>query len=110
MIKYYKNKRIKLGHIHLNCLKPVNFIILKKLIKKYKKILTLEEHIISNGLGSIISDFLFNFKLKNIDEKISLGIPDKFPDKYGEQTDLLGYFGLEDKNIIQVVNKMLKSK
>jgi len=39
-------------------IKPLNEKLLKKIIRKYKKIITLEEHIGTGGIGTIISDLL----------------------------------------------------
>ena len=51
--EHYKNEKI--GVIDLYRLKPLNSYF-KDALSKYKKILSLEEHILDGGLGSIISE------------------------------------------------------
>ena len=107
VISYYKKRNKNFGHIHFNCVKPINEKKLYNYIKNYNKIITVEEHVLTGGLGSLISEFLFKKKLNKKIDLYMYGLPDKFPDKYGEQSDLILYFGLDSKSIIKKINKLL---
>jgi transketolase len=107
IVSYYKKRNINFGHIHLNCVKPINEKKLHSYIKNYEKIITIEEHVLIGGLGSLISDFLYKKKLNKKIDLYKYGLPDKFPDKYGEQSDLIVYFELDSKSIIKKINKFL---
>jgi transketolase len=89
--------------IHLHTLKPISEHLLINNLKNISKIITVEEHFSIGGLGSIILEFLNRNKLsKKIEVKI-LGIPDRFPDKYGEQIDLFDYYKLNSKSLVNEV-------
>ena len=91
----------------------LNHLIIKVLLsthKKVKLIVSVEEHIKNNGLGSAISDVLNDNFNQNMPKLIKLGIPDQFPDKYGTQEDLLKYYSLDSKSIYESVLGFIKSK
>ena len=108
VIRYFENMNIKLSHIHINCIKPVNEAKLINYIKMHKTIFTIEENTIIGGLGSLISDLLYKFKLNKKINLELIGLPDKFPNKYGEQSDLLKHFKIDSKSIINKVKKLLR--
>ena len=64
-------KRTKLGVIDVYKIKPFSDKFKNK-IKKYKKIFCLEEHNEVGGLGSIISNFIHDKRLKTEVIKLSL--------------------------------------
>ena len=98
---------LKCGVLHNCTLKPID----KKSIIKYcnyaKHVFTVEEHLISGGLGSIVLETLNSFKSKNISKIFRIGIEDRFVKKYGTQEDLLNYCGLTSKKIIKKIKKFL---
>lgn len=59
-------KRIntKNGLLNISSLKPLNEKLLIRIIQKYKKILTVEDHSIFGGLGSIVSEIVTKYNLK----------------------------------------------
>jgi transketolase len=87
----------------LHTLKPISEHLLINNLKNISKIITVEEHFSIGGLGSIILEFLNKNKLSKKIEVNILGIPDKFPDKYGEQSDLLNYYKLNSKSLVNEV-------
>ena len=46
------------GLVNISSIKPLNSKALIKIIKKYKKIITVEDHSILGGLGSIVSEII----------------------------------------------------
>jgi len=66
---------------------------------------TLEEHTLVGGLGSAVNDLLCDRLGREAPPVLRLGIPDRFPDKYGTQDDLLGYYGLQPDAIANSVRE-----
>ena len=54
------------GLLNISSLKPLNEKILMKIINKYKKVITVEDHSYEGGLGSIISETLSHNNFKGI--------------------------------------------
>lgn len=98
--------KVKVGVVDLFRLKPIKGEFISQVIKKSKKIITVEENTIIGGLGSIISEVIidnnFNIKLKR------LALPDHQIDIFGTREWLLSrnHLDLQSlvKNISQVVN------
>ena len=74
-------------------LKPFDHNRLKKIFKKYNKIVTLEiDHSQIGGLGEIVKKFAFDY---NFDGKvINFALRDQFKHLYGSQQDLLNFHGI----------------
>ena len=61
------------------------------------------EHTTVGGLGSAVADLLLERMPGRTPAMLRLGIPDRFPDKYGSQDDLLEYYGLQPAQIAERV-------
>ena len=101
-----KKKKIDAKVVNVHTLKPINNTEIKNHIKKKKLIVTLEEHNIIGGLGSVISDVL---SLENhTPSLIKIGIEDKY-DKGGSYEFLKKKHNLNAKKIIQKILKKINS-
>ena len=100
-----KKYKINAGVLHNHSLKPFDTKNLLKFSKVVKKIYTVEEHIVSGGLGSIVLEELNLNKSKDVIKVSRIGINNKFIKKYGTQKDLLDYCGLSTKKILKKVLK-----
>ena len=85
--------------------------LIKKLNKKVKKIITVEENVLSGGFGSSILEFCSE-NLKEHLHKISrIGLKDEFVDDYGDQNSLLSKYNLNQltlyKKMISLIKKVL---
>tara|TARA_A100001011_G_scaffold91683_1_gene96343 strand:+ start:20368 stop:21291 length:924 start_codon:yes stop_codon:yes gene_type:complete len=62
-------KTSNFGLLNISSIKPLNIKSLKNKIKNYSKIITVEDHSVEGGIGSIISEIIaennLNIKLKN---------------------------------------------
>lgn len=88
-------------------LKPLNENLLKKIVKNYQYIVTLEEHISYGGLGSIISDFLTDNQIfKNFKR---LGLPDKHLFVYGDRDFMHKAVNLDNGKIIKVITNLVSN-
>ena len=95
-------KRQKLGVIDIYKIKPFSEKFFHK-IKKYKKIFCLEEHNEIGGIGSIISDFIHDMRLKT--EVIKLSLKQKTIFGYGSRNILHKKNLIDSKQLIKIILK-----
>jgi transketolase len=86
-------------------LKP--FFLDVTLVEKYQNILVVEEHSISGGLGSIVSEQIAQ---KGLQKNLSvLGLPDLVHHELGSQNYLRNHFKIDSKGIVDKVKEMLSA-
>lgn len=88
--------------------KPIDKNAIIETVKKCDKVITVEEHNIIGGIGSIIADVCAEYSLKiNL---CKLGLSDVFVREIGSQEYLREYYGISAKKIkekiIDVLNKI----
>ncbi len=110
VVEKLKLKKIKAGVLHNHTIKPFDKKNLLKLAHKTQLIVTVEEHIVSGGLGSLVLEILNSENSKSINNLLRIGINDKFVKKYGSQKDLLEYCGISKKKIYSKVIKKYNEK
>ena len=110
MVEKLKNIKINAGVLHNHTLKPFDKKNLIKFANKSKFVVTVEEHIISGGLGSLVLENLNLSRSKSIKNLLRIGINNNFVKKYGSQADLLNYCGISDKKIYSKVVKYYYEK
>ena len=96
---------IKAGVLHNNTIKPFDEKNLIKYVKKTKLIVTVEEHLVSGGLGSIVLETLNKLDFIKINKVLRLGINNEFVRKYGSQKDLLDFCNISSQKIFNIVKK-----
>ena len=90
----------KVGCVDMRFLKPLDEQMLHNILKKYHRVLTLEDGTTIGGLGSTITDFAAKHKYKNAIE--ILGIHDVFPE-HGTIAELQDIVGISPDKIRQVL-------
>jgi transketolase len=101
--KLPKNKKLSIYSCHT--LKPFDENGLKKIFKKYKTIITLEDHSKIGGLKDIVLSLSHKYNYK---ENIkSFALQDKFFHIYGSHDDLLNAHGISSEKIYNFVKKIL---
>lgn len=110
ILKKLKAKNIQAGVLHNHSLKPFDSKKLIKLANKTKLIVTVEEHIVDGGLGSIVLENLNLFKSNSINNVLRVGINNSFVKKYGSQAELLNYCGISSEKIYLQVMKLYNEK
>ncbi len=85
--------------VDFHTIKPIDKKIIVKCAKETKKLISIEDHSIIGGLGTAISEVLTEEYPAKL---IKLGIKDCFG-KSGNAMELLKYFGLTSKEIIENV-------
>lgn len=92
--------------INARFLKPLDKEKIKASIIKTKKVITLEDGTIINGLGTAIEEVIVEDNLEDIKLE-KLAYPDSFI-KHGEVGELEEIYGLDEKNILKTVKQMIK--
>ena len=90
---------INIRVIDIHTIKPIDEELIIKCAKETKKLISIEDHSVVNGLGTAISDVLTE---KYPAKLIKMGIKDRFG-KSGPAKELLRYFGLTSEAIIATV-------
>lgn len=93
--------------LHLHTLKPVDTQAVIEMSEAVKAVVTIEEHVLQGGLGSLVGEILLDHDVRPERGVRRLGIPDQFPDKYGSQNEHLDYFGINAKALCQVSRELL---
>ena len=110
VVDILKKINIKAGVLHNGTIKPFDEKSLIKASEKAKLIVTVEEHIVSGGLGSLVLEILNKKNSQSINKVHRIGINNVFVKKYGSQRDLLDYCGISAKKILPIVIKKLNEK
>lgn len=101
-----KKEKIFVRVINCHTIKPIDKKTISKAAKETGAIVTIEEHQIHGGLGSAVAEVV----VQNSPVPMEIiGVKDRFSES-GEPEELLEFFGLMAKDIIQSVKKVLKKK
>lgn len=104
-VKILAENGFSVAHYDMRFLKPIDTEILTEVGKKFKFIFTLEDGVISGGLGSAVLEFMadngFTPKVKR------LGIDDHFVEQ-GTPAELYRLLGLDTEGIVDKVGKYLR--
>ena len=92
---------INIRVVDLHTIKPIDKEMIIKCAKETKKLISIEEHSVIGGLGTAISEVLTE---KYPAKLTRMGMKDCFG-KSGSAGELLKYYGLTSKEIIEEVKK-----
>ncbi len=92
---------INIRVVDMHTIKPIDKELVIKCAKETKKIITIEDHSIIGGLGSAVCETLSE---ENPTKVIRMGVKDSFG-KSGKAEELLEYFGLTARSIIEKVKE-----
>ena len=98
---------LEVAHLDLRFLKPLDEKLLKNLLGKHKKIITVEDGTVNGGMGSAILEFMAENGISA--EVKRIGIPDRFVD-HGTIDELYKECGMDRVSIIQAAKVMIGSK
>ena len=91
--------------VNMHTLRPIDEEIID-LILKHKNVVTVEEHSVVGGLGTIISEIITINNVKNVRLK-KLGLPPSFL-KSGNYLELLERYSLSSEKISEIIYSFLK--
>lgn len=81
--------------------KPLDSELLCKLLINHQKIVTIEEHSVVSGMGSIINNFIMRNGFTHV-QVLNLGVPETFLE-HGSHQDLLNEIGLTPEKIVKQI-------
>jgi transketolase len=93
-----KDRGINAEVLNIHTLKPIDEESILESSLKTKKVITIEEHSIINGLGSAVSDILIE---KNPVKMKMIGTNDCFPITAGSYNKLLDYYGFTVEKLVK---------
>lgn len=100
------DQSIDIGVIDLFKIKPFNEEMIWNVVKKTERIVTLEEHFITGGIGSTISEMLA--AKKDAPVLKSIGIPNQFCGIYGERKYLQQWCKLDVDSITKNIKEWIE--
>lgn len=101
-----ENERISTEVIHLHTLKPVDSEMIVKSIRRTGGAVTIEDHQIAGGLGSIVATLLARQQPAPLE---FIGVHDQFGQS-GTAKDLYEFYGLSAPHIVRAAKKVLAQK
>lgn len=100
------NNSIKTGVIDIYRLKPVNTSLLTEMIRSTKRLVTVEEHVINGGLGSIVAEILSDAGLMKPLKRFA--IEDCYCFNYGKRNLLQAQCGLDVRSIVNTIEEWIR--
>lgn len=94
--------------VNARFVKPLDGELLKDVFSRHKKIITLEDNVITGGFGSAILEFMNQNKIKDADVLVH-GLPDKFVE-HGTPDELFRDLKLDAVGVAEVIKDHLLSK
>lgn len=93
--------------VHFHTLKPLDVDMVLEFSRQARMVVTLEEGTLLGGLGSAVAETLLEGLGTAAPRVVRIGLPDRFPETYGVQEELLGHYGLTPDQIVLTVTKAL---
>ncbi|MBF5059236.1 1-deoxy-D-xylulose-5-phosphate synthase [Candidatus Neptunochlamydia vexilliferae] len=88
-------------------IKPLDKELLLRYFQEAEMVVTIEEHALQGGLGSMINTFILQNELSHLRVK-NFGIPDQLIE-HGKHSDLLERYGITPENIAKALNVQVAS-
>ncbi|MEO8514308.1 MAG: 1-deoxy-D-xylulose-5-phosphate synthase [Ignavibacteria bacterium] len=101
-------ENIDIEVVNARFVKPLDAELLKDVFSRHKKVITLEDNVITGGFGSAILEFMNQQKIKDVDILVH-GLPDKFVE-HGTPDELYRDLKLDAKGISEIIKDHLLSK
>jgi transketolase len=98
---------ISAGIIHLHTVKPIDKEMVLESANKAKVIITVEEHILTGGLGSAVAEIIAEACYISAKKFARISLPDKFPEQYGSQDSLMNFYSITTDNIVTKAHSLL---
>lgn len=95
-----EGRTLSIAHYDMRFLKPLDETILKEVGERFKKIVTIEDGVITGGLGSAVLEYMSDHGFSPSVKR--LGLPDKFIE-HGSVAELYHLVGLDKEAIINAI-------
>ena len=100
---------VEAGVVHFPTLKPLDTDLLEGLARRVRLLVTLDEHLVSGGLGSAVLECINEAGLERAPRIHRIGIPDQFTKEYGSQDSMMESFGLQPEQIAAAIAGLAKT-
>lgn len=107
-IEELEKEGAKIAHYDIVFLKPIDEDLLKEIGNNFKKVVTVENGVITGGLGSAVLEYFADNNYKNIDVT-RIGLPDKFV-THGSIVELNKLCGLDVEGIAGKLKEILNNR
>jgi len=103
-------RRIREDDVHVTVVnarfvKPLDEELIVSLVKKIKKVITIEENVLDGGFGSAVLELMERNAI--LDSRVKrIGVPDRFIE-HGPQQLLRSRYGLDEEGIIRAIKEMM---
>ena len=107
-----KGEEVRIAHYDMRWLKPIDESILAEVVEKYHTIITVEDGVISGGLGSAVAEFISDHSTRktqnaSIPRLIRLGVNDQFVE-HGSTKELYHLLKLDKEGICESLLQALE--
>jgi transketolase len=103
-----KKYNLDIGVVHFHTIKPLDEKSLFKILKDVKCLVSIEENNLIGGFGSSILEHCNNHKIRDVNKIHRIGLPDKFPENYGSQIELLKSQNINSEHLAKKMLLILK--
>ena len=102
-----KQRGVHCGVLHMHTIKPLDNEAIDECVNKTDAVITVEEHIRTGGLGSAVLEYCSDVHPEHVHKITRIGLPDRFPDKYGRQDTLIQHMGISVEGLCeQMLDKL----
>lgn len=101
-------KGIQSTVLHMHTVKPIDSGKYLEYAARIPIIVTVEEHTIMGGLGSILAEVLVEDSFESPKRFKRIGIPDAFADEYGSQRSLMEKYGITAQRVVREIEQLAK--
>jgi transketolase len=98
---------VDVGVYNCICLKPFDADALRSIASRYEAIVTIEEHNVIGGLGSIVADHLLSLGSSAMPKLVKLGLQDEYTSIVGSQSYLRKQYGLASEDVVRAVKELI---
>ena len=105
-VELLKKENIYCRLYSLHTIKPLDIEGIKRIADSCTLIITIEEHSIINGIGTAISEILFQHKYRG--KFLKLGIPDEYAELLGSRDWLRDYYKLDPQSIALTIKNLIQ--
>ncbi len=105
--KELSKKKINAGVIDIYSI-PADPHLLSSKISKAKKIVTLEEHFLAGGFGSMICEIICDCGMKAPVMRIGIPMKKKYCYKYGGRKEIRKFYGIDEKTVLKKIDEFVQ--
>jgi len=100
-----QNQSIDAEVVNVSSIRPLDKTVIAESIRKTKKVITVEEHTISGGLGSLVCEIIAGEQLNA--QIVRLGITEGQFSKAGPRTDIRAFYKIDKNGIVETARRIL---